>query len=352
MAIAMKRYLSKFLATTILSTVLLSCGKVEPIQTPPIVLKQSTPTISIVPTVSPTAESLPTITPYPTTLADATAQAFDFVLCNNNAISWWDISPNGKWLAAPCIDENDTEESPLFISSMDNSQHWKIYYSDYIFSPYIEKIGLSLDQHDDVIPTYWSKDGRYLFATVGSRLDGCCWITGSRHVLLVRLNLETGEQAALLRTDYYSANVFSFIISDSDRYLLFTPPSYNLPYDFAVLDFQTWETQEIFLKVTGEAHMDYAKLSPKEDKVILLLFEYIPYDDYYLDSIVLIDLVSGRQDLLISDIKPEEELFPIQWIDNNHVLMSNINPVYYAGDKIERRWTLDINSGQLEERTP
>ncbi|MBX3037754.1 MAG: hypothetical protein KF758_12665 [Anaerolineales bacterium] len=324
----------------------------EPSKTPPIVIKQSTPTISILPAVSVTTESQPTITPYPTTLAEATARAFNFILCNNNPISWWDVSPNGKWLAAPCIDENDTEESPLYISSMDNSQHWKIYYSDYIFSPIMSKMGLILDKHDDVIPQYWSKDGRFLFATVGSRLSGCCWIIGSRHVLLVKLNLETGEQIALLRTDYYSDNVFSFTISDSDRYLLFTPPSHNLPYDFAVLDFETWETQEIFIKFAGEAHMDYAKLSPKEDKVILPLFEFVPYDDYYLDSIILIDLVTGRQSILISNIKPEEELFPIQWVDNHHVLMSNINPVYYVGDKMEWQWTLDINSGQLEEKTP
>ncbi|MFN8400062.1 MAG: hypothetical protein U0X74_08605 [Anaerolineales bacterium] len=350
----MKRYLFKFLAITILSTVLLSCGKVEPIQTPPIVIKQSTPTISILPTVSPTIESLPTVTPYPTTLADATAQAFDFVLCNNSPISWWDISPNGKWLAAPCIDENDTEESPLFISSIDNSQHWKIYYSDYIFSPYIEKIGLSLDKHDDVVPTYWSKDGRFLFATVGSRLDGCCWIPGSRYSLLVRLNLETGEQVEILNVDYYSANVFNFIISESDRYLFFTPPSHNQLYDFAVLDFQTWETQEIFLKVKRDVHMDYAKLSPKEDKVILPLFLFsdLPVGNYSVDSIALIDLVSGEQDILIADIKPEEQIYPIQWLDDEHVLISNIKPVYDANDKIERQWILDTISGQLEEKTP
>ena len=77
-----------------------------------------------------------------------------------------------------------------------------------------------------------------------------------------------------------------------------------------------------------------------------------PYDYYYVDSIALIDLVSGGQDILITGIEPEEELFPIQWTDDNHVLISNINPVYYAGNKTERHWTLDINSGQLEEENP
>jgi len=353
-AIAMNKYTSKVLALIIISTILTSCGKVENVQTPPSLIKQNTPITSVSPTSSPTAESLPTITPYPTTLADATAQAFNFVLCNNNPISWWDISPNGKWLAATCTDENGTGESPLFVSSIDRSRNWKIHYSDYIFSPSIEKIGLSLDKHDGVIPKYWSKDGRFLFAIVGSRLDGCCWISGSRYSLLVRLNLETGEQVALLNVDYYSANVFNFIISASDRYLLFTPPSANQLYDFAVLDFQTWKTQEVFLKVKRDVHMDYAKLSPKEDKVILPLFIFndLPVGHYFIDSIALIDLSSREQDILIANIKPEEQLYPIQWLDDKHVLISNINPIYDSSDKIERQWILDIISRQLEEKTP
>ena len=83
--------------------------------------------------------------------------------------------------------------------------------------------------------------------------------------------------------------------------------------------------------------MSYAILSPKEDKVILPLFIFVPYDDYYVDSIALIDLVSGKQDILITNIKPEEELYPTQWIDENHVLISNVNPVYNSDDKTERR---------------
>ena len=62
--------------------------------------------------------------------------------------------------------------------------------------------------------------------------------------------------------------------------------------------------------------------------------------------------MSGRQDILITGVEPEEELFPTQWTDDNHVLISNINPVYDSGDKIERQWILDIVSGKLEEQTP
>jgi hypothetical protein len=361
-AIAMKKYSKISVLTILLGAFLLSCNTANVTQTPLGLKNQTTPTVLPITTNKPTITSTATLI-YPTPpasyatlqVAHATAEALGNICIGAKDIYALEISPNGKWLAANCYSENGTEKSPLQASSIDGSQNWKIYYSDYILNSISDKMGLSLDRHDGVIPKYWSKDGKYLFATVGSRLDGCCWIPGSRNVLLVRLNLETGEQAALLRTDYYSANVFSFIISDSDRYLFFTPPSYNLPYDFAVLDFQTWETQEIFLKVSGGVHMDYAKLSPKEDKVILPIFKYNSYNDYdsfdnfYPDSIVLIDLVSGKQNILISDIKPEEELFPTQWIDDNHVLISNVNPVYNSGDKTERRWILDINSGELEE---
>ena len=222
--------------------------------------------------------STPTLTPFPTTPAQATIEAFDslcigskkdFYTIGSKDIHGIEISPNGKWIAATCYWENGKEESPLQVSSIDRSRDWKIYYSDYIFSRY--KIDLSLSRDDGVIPYHWSKDGRFLFATVGSRLDGCCWI-GGRYVLLVRLNLETGEQIALLNAEYYTAYTFDFIISGSDRYLLFTPPSNQL-YDFAILDFQTWETQEVFLKFQKDIDVAYAIISPDDDKVIFPLFK-------------------------------------------------------------------------------
>jgi hypothetical protein len=70
-------------------------------------------------------------------------------------------------------------------------------------------------------------------------MSGCCW-KGLRNVLLVRLDLETGEQMEILSSDF----AFDFIISDSDRYIAFTPHSGQL-YDFAVLDLETQETQEV-----------------------------------------------------------------------------------------------------------
>ncbi|HSA98881.1 MAG TPA: hypothetical protein VLF17_07360, partial [Candidatus Nitrosotenuis sp.] len=70
---------------------------------------------------------------------------------------------------------------------------------------------------------------------------------------------------------------------------------------------------------------------------------------YYVDSIGVVNFITGRQDILIAGLTPEKQLFPVRWTDDSHVLISNINPVYYAGNQTERHWLLDLNSGQLEE---
>jgi len=317
---------------------LMSCSRAELVQSSPTVAKKNTPTVFPSSTVLPTmtVTSTPLVTPYPTTPVQATIEAFDALCIGSREISSSDISPNGKWIAATCYDENGKEESPLQVSSIDHSREWKIYFSRYIFSVYLNKVGLSLDRHDGVIPYHWSKDDRFLYAIVGSRLEGCCWI-GGRYVLLVRLNLETGEQIALLRTDYYSANSFDFIISENDRYLLFSPPS-DQPYDFAILDFQTWETQQVFLKFEEDIDVAHARISPDASKVILPLFKQLEFNDYYVNSIAFIDLITGDQNILISDLTPENELFPVRWVDNRHVLLSNINPVYDVSNEKESRW--------------
>lgn len=347
----MKNDLRKSISIIFLVMLLGSCKSPQAVPSVPTEEEQATPgavPATVPPTIVPTLT--PTATPYPIPPADATLQAFDSLCLGTKEFSQVEISPNGAWIAVTCYAENGKEESPLQVISMDRTRDWKIYYSDHIFSAYLDKIGLSLDRHDEVHPNHYSKDGRFLFATVRSRLEGCCWI-GGRYVLLVRLNLETGEQIPLLRTDYYSGYSFDFIISEDDRYLLFSPPS-DQPYDFAILDFQTWETQQVFLKFKNDIDVAQARISPDAGKVILPLFKQLEFNDYYVSSVALIDLITGDQKILISDLTPENELFPVRWVDNRHVLLSNINPVDDAGDKKESHWLLDISSGQLEKEAP
>ena len=96
----MKKYLSKVFALIFLSVLFASCGKAETIQTLPTVERQNPLTISQTPNASPTIELIitPTVIPSPTTFVNATVQSFKTVLCNSQVITWWEISPNGKWL--------------------------------------------------------------------------------------------------------------------------------------------------------------------------------------------------------------------------------------------------------------
>src|SRR6266498_4596530 len=154
----MKKYLTKTLVLILLSTLFASCRKVDTIQSLPTVEKQSTPTIFLVLTASPAiaVTSAPIVTPFPTTPAQATIEAFgslcigskkDFYTIGSKDLHGIEISPNGRWIAATCYDENGKNESPLQVSSINRSRDWKIYFSDYIFSVYLNKIGVTLDRH-------------------------------------------------------------------------------------------------------------------------------------------------------------------------------------------------------------
>lgn len=223
---------------------------------------------------------------------------------------------------------------------MDRSKDWKVYFRDYAR-------GNGYDRDDGMLLSHWSKDGRFIYAGAGSRYSGCCWI-GGRAVLLIRLNLETGQQLELLNANNPRlASTFDFKISDSDRYLMFTSPGYQ-KYDFAILDLQTWETQEIYLKFSKYIDLVYAAMSPDDDKIVLPLFENIESDNYEVDSIGIINLVTDEQRVLISGLKGGNALFPIRWVDANHVLLSDTDPNQYDQSSA-KFWLLNIYSTKLTE---
>jgi hypothetical protein len=225
---------------------------------------------------------------------------------------------------------------------MNHIKTWKIYYGDFAKGNHTD------DRHDTIVPYRWSKDGRFLYATASSRLSGCCWI-GRRYVLLIRVNLETGEQVEILNaTDHSSSLGFDFIISDSDRYLIFVSPT-SQPYDFAILDLLTWETQAVSLKFPGTLDLYFAVLSPDEKKLVLQTYEWNEtLSDFEMDSIILIDLKTNKEKLLVSGLSREKVLYPVRWLDNTHVLLNTVAPnyrdypVYQAED-----WIVDINTGEL-----
>ena len=335
----------KTIAVLILSTIVASCGNVETIQLAPTKEMQTTPTAFVTSTTSPTITPIttPSMTPYPTTPAEATIEAFDSLCIGAQEISVAEISPNSTWIAALCYNENGKEESPLQIVSLDHSKEWKIYYRDYAK-------GHTGDRHDGIMPYRWSKDEKFLYAVAGSRLSGCCWI-GGKYILLVRLNLDSGEQTEIINgSDFGSDLPFSFAISEDDRFLLFTPLS-NQPYDFTVLNLLSGETRIVNLEEPKPIDLQFAIMSPYEDIIILPLFRNIQFNDYVVESILSINLTLNEQRILVSGFNEGEELFPIRWIDKEHVLISNSNPLtprYFSDPPIEY-WSLDINTGEREK---
>lgn len=289
--------------------------------------------------------AVPKITPssLPTTQAQATFEAFG-PLCNDiNFSPETEISPDGRWIAATCFGENNTFDSPLRVVSLDRSKDWKIYYRDFL------KGNAGYDVRYSLFPYRWSKDGRFLYSAAWSNESGCCWL-GLRYRLLVRLNLETGEHIELLNsTDYFSASAFDFTISENDRYLLFTPPTLQ-PYDFAILDLQTWETRTVNLDFPRYIDLTLALISPAGDKIVMPLFIHVEYNFHRSDSIGLVDLSTETQRLLITEIKPDETYYPIRWVDANHILIGH--RILSGKPSVQQQinyWLLNINTTQMTE---
>jgi hypothetical protein len=196
------------------------------------------------------------------------------------------------------------------------------------------------------MPYRWSKDEKYLYVVAGSRESGCCW-TGGKYVLLIRLNLETGEQLELLNSTNYGADLpISFSFSENDRYLLFTPTT-EQAYDFSVLDLVSGKTIVVRLDTQKAIDLEFAVMSHHNDKIVLPLYRLVDFG-YVIDSIALIDPVLNEQKILISDLKEGNELYPIRWIDEKHVLLSSTVPGNWHGKPEAVYWTLDIETGKRE----
>ena len=327
----------KIAACIILAVFLAGCSIAmpEPNSTQTPILSTATPPLAVTfqPAATPTVTPTATLTPYPTTLAQATIEAFGPLCTNANHTLDSEISPDGKWISAECFRENNTEDSPLRVVNSDRSKDWEIYFRDYWGNNYGAK--------NIFIPYRWSKDGKYLYAVSPTIESGCCWI-GGEYVLLVRLSLETGKQEELLSAD----QSITFTLSEDDRYLLFTPPTYQ-PYDFAILDLVTRKTRTLDLKFSGDLNLAYAVISPTADKILLPLFEQLEFNHFKVKSIALIDLTTGKQKLLISGLKPEAELYPVRWVDADWVLMSDLPPGQWHYQAIPKYWLLNINSAQM-----
>lgn len=293
----------------------------------------ASPTISPSPTLEPT----PSITqPKPTPTRRPTAVAY----CDDQL--GIDLSPNQNWVAATCYGKVDDslktiEDSSLRVVSLTGSVEWEIRFGDYAR-------GAGYDRKDLIVPFHWSEDGRYLYATAYQRGSGCCWL-GS-YIMLIRLNLATGRQDAIvnLMPDAIHPGTLDFSFSPGDRYLIYTRETRGTI--LIVLDLLTWESQAIDLYFQNVVGAGDPLMSPDEDEIVLLILEWADYPNYEfgtVTSLIYIDLKDGSQTRLISRMNDLDELYPVRWENEGQVLLSSSRDYPCSGEL----WLLDVHTGEM-----
>lgn len=300
--------------------------------------QQTATALAFVPSNTPTNTLTPTLSPTPdaTSLARATLEALGEVCQPNGTFDQYGsgVSPDEKWAAISCYGGPVSLErdSFLLVLSLDGTKQWSLYFRDYAN-------GGGYDAKDNLGAYRWSPDGKYLYAIAGSRLSGCCWI--GNLILLVRLNLETGAQTAFLNgMGENNRNPLNFAISDDSRYLFNSPQRGSLD----ITNLSASETQRVELQWPFSIDANFVIMSPEGDQLILGLFR-LPEDGYQfvIESLVLIDLPTGKQSIVFSDMATTGKLYPFRWEDENLVLLTT-----YPGypDQADF-WLLNIQTGEL-----
>ena len=193
--------------------------------------------------------------------------------------------------------------------------------------------GAEYDWNNKLVPFHWPTDGRYLYVASPSKVSGCCWI--GWYQLLVRLNLENGQQTEVVRTE--TPMTMNFSVSPSDRYFLYIRQDGK--DKLVILDLLTYSRRVIELEFGHSAGAGYAVMSDNDEKIALMQREY-PAEfqgDLTFGSIVVIDLVTGTQRQLLSGREYWDTPRPVRWADEAHVLLRGDD-----GDLL-----LDVNTAEL-----
>ena len=238
------------------------------------------------------------------------------------------ISPDDRWIVMECEGVDGGVDPYLQVVSIQGDKKWSIHYADYAKGTYY-------DRRNTIRVARWSADGKYLYATSEDTGSGCCWIGWD--VLLIRLNLEDGQQTAI--ANYIGEGTeMNISLSPSERYLLYIPQD-------GKNNLYIWDTKDSKQRVIKledtRAGAGHTLMSNDDQKVILVLRDY-PKEfqgDLTFSSLVLIDLKSGSQRILLSGIEYHETPIPVSWMDNDHVLLQKNNELLL----------LNINTGELTE---
>ena len=180
-------------------------------------------------------------------------------LCTNQTAA--QISPDGMWVAATCRGQDGVLDSHLRVVSIQDTRDWTIKFGDYAD-------GITYDRNNMIVPFRWSIDGGYLYASSPSKASGGCWL--GTEVLLVQLNLQTGEQIALLNVNEERYPAIYFTVSTNDRFLLYITPIDN---DLVIQDLSTGQTRKIELEFPNIVDVGFIAMSEDINKLVLALLE-------------------------------------------------------------------------------
>lgn len=242
--------------------------------------------------------------------SEATVAAYG-TICELPASDYYaQISPDSQWIAMACKGVDGGINSYLQVVSIQGNKKWSIHYVDYAK-------GAPYGRRNMISPTHWSMDGKYLYVTSEDIGSGCCWIGWD--VLLVRLNLENGLQTMI--ANYIGEGLdMNISFSPSERYALYIPQDGK--NNLYIWDTQTTKQRVINLEDT-KAGAGHALMSNDDKKIILVLRDYPKEQqgDLTFGSLVLINLMSGSQKKLLSDMDYDNMPLPFIWKDTDFVLL-------------------------------
>lgn len=234
-----------------------------------------------------------------------------------------ELSPDGRWLTMECRGKGNASDSLLVINIQDDQQ-WNIPANDFI------------------APIHWSGDGKYLFATISSGNEGCCFMSNT--LSLIRLNLDSGEQDEIVKYPNINDNEngvvgVDFSISPSDRYALYIPQDYK--NNLYILDLITHKLKVIEIKFDNLA-AGRTIMSNDDKNVVLMLMEppliYQPDDPYLMySSVVVMNLETGLQRRLLTGARFNDAPVPVRWMDDSHVELNDGH----------NTWLLNIHTQEL-----
>jgi hypothetical protein len=203
-----------------------------------------TPTVTMTATLEPSSTPTP---PAPTEVLqqDLTEQAYDAqatkiaefpVNCKDfsiNILAPSPISADGNWLAISC----DYKHEQTLEIVKQNGKRWVLQFKDFLAKEFITTDGIPMG---GLYPTYWSRDGGYLYFTSYINYDGggtCFYGYGDNG--LFRIDLNTGTVSTVLPTTTSHIG-YLFAFSPTGRRL-----AYKGDRDPVILDLQTGDEIKI-----------------------------------------------------------------------------------------------------------